>query len=145
MASHCYICTLATNTFNFCFYTTTLLPLLASQGVFVDSKYLKSASRFSGSFNASVWNLKGWTVNNSTLRCVIIRQLNQDVMCHVETHLTDENVLDIQGYTWYGHNRTVKHVKAVKGSEGIGIMVKNELLDIIYIIHGRCDFYAIYR
>ena len=64
-------------------------------------------------------------VNNSILRREIIEQLNQDVMCFNETHLTDNNVIDIQGYTWYGHNRTVRHINAVKGSGGTGILVKN--------------------
>ena len=56
-------------------------------------------------------------------------------MCLTETHLTGDNVLNVTGYTWYGHNRTLRHVNAVKGSGGVGILVKNKLFDTFNITY----------
>ena len=49
-----------------------------------------------------------------------------DIIGIAETHLHDKQNLDLPGYTWYGQNRE-KHVKAKKGSGGIGFFVKNYL------------------
>lgn len=50
----------------------------------------------------------------------------------VETHLYDDQTLDLPGYTWFGQNR-VKHINAKKGSESIGFYVKNNLVDNIKV------------
>lgn len=47
-------------------------------------------------------------------------------MC--ETHLKDEGEISIAGCTWYGHNRHNLASRAVHGSGGVGILVKNEIL-----------------
>ena len=51
---------------------------------------------------------------------------NLDIIGIAETHLHNKQNLDLTGYTWYGLNRK-KHVKAKKGSGGIGFFVKNYL------------------
>ena len=45
-----------------------------------------------------------------------------------ETHLYDGQKVELSEYKWYGQNRT-KHIKTRKGSGGIGILVKNSLLN----------------
>ena len=50
-------------------------------------------------------------------------------MCLSETHLKNNNNIDIHGFTWYGHNRVVKHVNAVRGSGGVGILIKDQLMN----------------
>lgn len=50
--------------------------------------------------------------------------MNPDVISLNETHLFDKKGIDLEGYMWFGHN-TVKHVKAPKGSRGLGFCIKN--------------------
>lgn len=51
---------------------------------------------------------------------------NPDFISLKETHLKHSEVIDLQTYTWFGHNRTMQ-IKAVKGFEGVGFLVKNKL------------------
>ena len=81
----------------------------------------------------STWNINGWTNSNKSLRQAILISLNYDIYCINETHLKFDDVIDVQGYCWYGHNRSSVHVRAPKGSGGTGILIKNYLFDIFYI------------
>lgn len=45
-----------------------------------------------------------------------------------ETHLTDDTTITVPGYKWYGYNRGEVHRRANKGSGGVGIFVKEDLL-----------------
>ena len=51
-----------------------------------------------------------------------------DILGISETHLTGSDVLNVDGYVWYGRNRSVTHKKAKKGSGGVGMFVKQDLL-----------------
>ena len=52
-------------------------------------------------------------------------------MC--ETHLAGQNRIEIDGYTWYGHNRTEIHRNAPRASGGVGILVKNSISKLFEI------------
>ena len=58
---------------------------------------------------------------------MILNHLRPDIISLNETHLTGEASISLEGYVWYGNNRQ-KHVKAPKGSGGVGICVKSDLL-----------------
>ena len=58
---------------------------------------------------------------------MIINHLQPDIISLNETHLTGEASINLDGYVWYGNNRE-KHVKAPRGSGGVGICVKCDLL-----------------
>ncbi|VDI12057.1 Hypothetical predicted protein [Mytilus galloprovincialis] len=45
-----------------------------------------------------------------------------------ETPLVRQSVVDIEGYTWCGHNRKHIHVRARTGSGGVGVLVRNDVL-----------------
>ena len=47
-----------------------------------------------------------------------------------ETHLINDQVLDVDGFTWFGNNRKGLHKRAKKGSGGVGFLVKNEILNV---------------
>ena len=47
----------------------------------------------------------------------------------IETHLIEDKSINIDGYTWYGFNRSLKHVKAKRGSGGIGFLIKDYIYD----------------
>ena len=53
--------------------------------------------------------------------------------------MKDDHSINIPGYTWYGNNRTALSNRAVRGSGGVGILVKNNILkdyDVIILDRG---------
>ena len=53
-------------------------------------------------------------------------------MC--ETHLVQDESISIYNYSWYGFNRKGIHVRAKRGSGGVGILVKNSLIDQYFVV-----------
>ena len=47
----------------------------------------------------------------------------------VQTHLTGNNDIILDGYRWFGNNRKSLHVNAKVGSGGVGFLVRNDILD----------------
>ncbi|XP_060597076.1 uncharacterized protein LOC132750994 isoform X1 [Ruditapes philippinarum] len=78
-------------------------------------------------------NVSGWTENNNDLRCAIIKSIDADIFSICETHLTREKVINVDGYVWFGNNRKNIHVNAVRGSGGVGILVKARLFKVFEI------------
>ena len=58
---------------------------------------------------------------------------NCDIFCVVETFLKNTETLRIDGYTFYGHNRGDLHKRAKRGSGGVGIFVRNQLLNMFTV------------
>ena len=75
--------------------------------------------------------MRGWSVNTSTdnniLRSSCVINSSIDIIGIAETHLLGRNVLHLDGYTWFGYNRTNIHRNARTGSGGVGFFVKNEI------------------
>lgn len=73
----------------------------------------------------------GWAHKKDTdsyiLRETLIRQLDLDILGIGETHLRRDQVLGMDGFTWFGSNRKGLHKKAKKGSGGVGFLVKNDI------------------
>ena len=69
---------------------------------------------------------------NCTLRISLLQSLNPDIISLNETHLRQDDKIDFEGYSWFGHNRTL-HKRAKKASGGVGIVVKIHLLDYFRI------------
>ena len=74
------------------------------------------------------WNVNGWTAGNCGLRKHILLNINPDIVSLNETHLTGDQDIELAGYTWFGQNRKM-HRRAVKGSGGVGILVKNKIFE----------------
>ena len=72
--------------------------------------------------------MAGWTERNNDLREGLICNSKADIFCVCETHLSDDQVLVVPDYKWFGHNRLMKHKSAPKTHGGVGIFVKNRLL-----------------
>ena len=53
-----------------------------------------------------------------------ILNLNPDIVLLVETKLQGTNVINLNGYIWYGQNRTRIKQSAKSGSGGVGILIK---------------------
>ena len=43
--------------------------------------------------------------------------------------ITDNNGINIVGYVWFGHNRTLIHSRARRGSGGVGILAKYDFIE----------------
>ena len=56
-----------------------------------------------------------------------------DLIGLAETHLIGNRKVKMSGYTWFGQNRTSLYVRAKKGSGGVGFLVRNGLLNQLYI------------
>ena len=52
-----------------------------------------------------------------------------DVIAVVETWLRGVEVIEVDGYRWVGWNRRGLHRKAVRGSGGVGLLIKEEVLE----------------
>lgn len=74
------------------------------------------------------WNVNGWTDGNCELRKAVFTTFNPDIISLNESHLTCQQVIEMSDYTFYGYNRQM-HFRAVKGSGGVGFLVKNILFE----------------
>ena len=55
--------------------------------------------------------------------------MEPNIICLIETHLLEGNNIKVEGYSWYGQNRKLKHIQAERDTGGIGILVKNSLYE----------------
>ena len=53
-----------------------------------------------------------------------------DIISLNETFLRGNTCLQLNGYSWFGNNRTNIHRRAVRGSGGVGILVKSNMFEI---------------
>ncbi len=71
------------------------------------------------------WNINGCTKENAHIRLTALSHLNADIICLGETHLKNENTVNIDNYVPYNHKRQSIHINAHKGSGGVYFSVKN--------------------
>ncbi len=78
----------------------------------------------------SLWNVNGWTTNNSILRKEVIANLKSDIFCSVETHLTENSSsnIAIDGCSTITHNRSFQNKRAIRSSGGVAILIKDNIL-----------------
>ena len=57
----------------------------------------------------------------------VIRAYNPDIACKVETWLRDGEEVEFEGYHWVGHNRGRLNKNAVRGSGGVGLLIKHTM------------------
>ena len=67
------------------------------------------------------------------MRCALLTSLKPDILSVNETHLTRENTLSLSNYVWFGFNRKFTHVRAPKGSGGVGLFINERLLQIFNV------------
>ena len=91
-----------------------------------------------GKFKMMCWNVAGWSrgdgggddrgVENRDIRAKVINFFQPDVVCLTETWLKGNEGVVFDEYEWFGHNRVLVSRKAVRGSGGVGVLVKNVIL-----------------
>jgi hypothetical protein len=79
--------------------------------------------------NIAQWNVRGWTEDNKYLRERILMKLKPEIISISETFKRNNDLIELDGYTWKGFNRTALHKRAKRGSGGIGLFIKNNLFD----------------
>ena len=73
-----------------------------------------------------------WSPRNNVLREKLIRINDPDIICLTETHLRNNDKVEISGYQSYCCNRKIDNTRG-RGSGGIGILIKNKLFKNYYI------------
>ena len=63
------------------------------------------------------------------IRKSILDALDLDIIRLAETHLRRCKNIEFDGYTWFGNNRKDIHRKAPKGSGGVGVLIRNCVLN----------------
>ena len=74
----------------------------------------------------------------------VLEYYGSDIMVVVETRLKDEEAIIYGGYKWYGNNRKKLKRGAVRGSGGVGVLVKEELLQVFTIETLDSNIWKIY-
>ena len=59
---------------------------------------------------------------------MVVSRSKLDVICVCESHLIADEVLSIDGYIWFGNNRKQISPRARKGSGGVGILIREHLV-----------------
>jgi hypothetical protein len=62
-----------------------------------------------------------------------VHTLGVDFIGIGETHLRGDETLSIPGFKWFGQNRRIIHRRAPSGSGGIGLLIKESLLDVFSV------------
>ena len=85
------------------------------------------------------WNVGGWGKKDGSdwnrmedvldMRAKVVDLYRPDIIAVVETWLRGEEVIEVDGYRWVGRNRRGLHRKAVRGSGGVGLLIKEEVLE----------------
>ena len=74
-------------------------------------------------------NLNGWTTNNGELRQELLKYTNADFIGVNETHLRENDCLVLEDYKFINHCRKRQHIRAVRAFGGVGMFVKNYILE----------------
>ena len=59
----------------------------------------------------------------------VIRALDLDIICVCETFLIGDECINIEGFQWIGNNRKILSRQALRGSGGVGILIRDSLAD----------------
>ena len=74
------------------------------------------------------WNINGWSMDTtndkSVIQTAIILKCDLDIIGIAETHLRDDTIPHLDGYTAFTHNCPQQHRRARCGSGGVCILVK---------------------
>ena len=73
--------------------------------------------------------MNGWTEWNGQLRQCIVQGEYLDIVLLTETHWIRDHKSEIVDYVCFHNNRKGVHKDAKKGSGGVAIMIKNEILE----------------
>ena len=67
-------------------------------------------------------------VRDDDMRARVLEYYQPDVVALAETWLRGKEGVRVKGYQWYGRNRRCVSRKAVRGSGGVGFLIKETCL-----------------
>ena len=91
------------------------------------------------------WNVCGWSncrnredyssrgVVGDDCRYKVAEYYQADIIIITESWLKGKDVAELTGYVWWGRNRASVDHRAMRGSGGVGIFIKEELVDLLEI------------
>ena len=82
------------------------------------------------------WNINGWypRSDSNIVKKELLQSIETDIIGLCETHLRNEEGLsDLVNYYWTGQNRTQMSANAVKGSGGVGFLIKKSILSLFNV------------
>ena len=91
-----------------------------------------------GMLSMMCWNVCGWSRKDGgemsmmrvmdDMRAKVLDYYKPDVLALVEMWLKGTEEIVVDGYKWFGCNRHTLHRKAVRGSSGVGVLIREEVL-----------------
>ncbi len=68
---------------------------------------------------------------NSESRKSVLKHYDCDIICLTETHLDNnrEKSIELKNYKWFPHSRLTRHVRAAINHGGVGLLVKENILN----------------
>ena len=76
------------------------------------------------------WNFNRWPTRKEAkyqFLINVINKFNADITCLCETWLRETNAIEYEGCTWIGQNRCKIAKNVVRGSGGVGMLVKDNV------------------
>ena len=83
------------------------------------------------------WNVCGWSRKDggemsmmrvvNDIRAKVLDHYKPDILALVETWRKGREIV-VNGYKWFGCNRHTLHKKGVRGSGGVGMLIREEVL-----------------
>ena len=83
-------------------------------------------------------NVNCWSKNNCDLRKKILNEGDPDIICITETHLKNYQIIAMSGFKSYNLNRKIESTKSHKGSGGVCILIKYDLLEEYKVVNVTC-------
>ena len=65
------------------------------------------------------------TVDDHDYRAKVLNHHKVDIVCLVEMWFRGDEVVAFEGYQWLGHNRSNSSSRAVRGSGGVGMLIRS--------------------
>ena len=92
------------------------------------------------------WNVGGWSnlrceadyksrvISGEDCRQKVADFYQPDLIIVTESWLKEDEVAVLKGYRWWGRNRRNVDKRAIRGSGGVGIFIKEELLKFLDVV-----------
>ena len=77
--------------------------------------------------------MNSWTKNNGEARSILIDALDIDIILITETKLVNDETINLDGYSWYGFNRSFVKKTAKCGSGGVGILIRQNIIENYHV------------
>ena len=80
--------------------------------------------------------MRGWSLlegDNKSFRLNVLKSLDLDILCVCETFLRNTESINIEGYTCFNNNRASQNGNSRRGSGGVAVLIKTELLNVFNV------------